>query len=113
MLNNSIPAFKAMLTPFSDHINNSYPVEVAHSTQYAPDLYTWWKAYHLVGAVATVDSQLGSWLLDEKALSTPLSELAQALQTAYPKVVLPENLVSGLGVCNAKPPGGLGLMISA
>ena len=60
-----------------------------------------------------IDSQLGSRLLDEKALSLPLSSLAEGLSTAYPDFVLLGNLVSGPGVWNAKPAGGLGSMTPA
>ena len=113
ILNSSIPAFEAIFDPFLNHINNSFAVETTHSTHYAPNLYNWWKVYYPAGAVAMVDSQLGSRLLDENALSTPLPELANALQTAYPKLVLLGNLVSGPGVWNAKPAGGLGSMTPA
>ncbi len=69
--------------------------------------------YYPAGAVATIDAQLGSRLLDEKALSTPLPELADALRVAYLNLVLLGNLVSGPGVGNAKLAGGLGSMTPA
>ena len=112
-LNSSTPTFEAVFAPFLDHINNSVAVDVAHCTQFAPNLFDWWKVYYSAGAVATVDAQLGSRLLDEKALSTPLPELAEALRTPYPNLVLLGNLVSGPGVWNAKPAGGLGSMTPA
>ena len=63
--------------------------------------------------VATNHAQLGSRLLDEKALPKPLPELAEALRTAYPNLFLLGNLVSGPGVGNAKPPSELGSMTPA
>ena len=113
ILNSSIQAFDAIFVPFLSHLNASFPIEVAYSTQFAPNLYDWWKVYYPAGAVATIDAQLGSRLLDERSLSTPLPELAKALRTAYPNLVLLGNLVSGLGVWNAKPLGGLGSMTTA
>lgn len=73
-------------------------------------MYEWWQVQIPPGAVATVDSSLGSRLLGESALSLPLAELAEGLSTAYPGLVLLRNLVSGPGVWNAKPAGGLGSM---
>ena len=113
ILNSSIQAFDAIFAPFLNHLNTSFPVQVAYSTQFAPNLYDWWKVYYPAGAVATIDSMLGSRLLDEKSLSAPLPELTVALRTAYPKLVLLGNLVSGPGVWNANPPGGLGSMTTA
>ncbi len=113
ILNSSVPTFEAIFAPSLDHINTSFAVDVTHSTQYVPNLYNWWKVYYPAGAVATIDAQLGSRLLDENALSTPLPEVAGALRTAYPNLVLLGNLVSGPGVWNAKPPGGLGSMTPA
>ena len=110
ILNTSIPAFDAIFNPVLNHITASYPVDVAHSTQFAPNFYEWWKVTYPPGPVAIIDSQLGSRLLDEKALSLPLSSLAEGLSTAYPDLVLLGNLVSGPGVWNAKPAGGLGFM---
>ena len=113
ILNSSIPALEANSAPFLDHMNNSYLVEVADSTQFAPNLNIWSKLCYPASVVATVDSLLGSRLLDKNVLSAPLPKLAQALQTAYPKLVLPGILVSSLGVWNAKPPVGLGSMTPA
>ena len=113
ILNGSIADFEAIFAPLLNDIKSSFPVEVAHSTQFAPNLYSWWKVFYAASPVAMSDAQLGSRLLDEKALSTPLPELAEALHTAYPNLVLLGNLVSGLGVWNAKPPGGLGSMTPA
>ena len=113
ILNSSIQTFDIIFAPFMNHLNASFPVEVAYSTQLTPNLYDWWKVYHPASAVATIDAQLESRLLCERSLSTPLPELAKALRTAYPNSVLLGNLVSGPGVWNAKPPGGLGSMTTA
>ncbi len=113
ILNTSIQAFDALFNPFLNDIAALFPIEVAHSTQFAPNVYDWWKVYSPPGAVATIDAQLSSRLLDEKALSLPLPSLAESLRTAYPDLVLLGNLVSGPGVWHAKPPGGLGSMTPA
>ena len=113
ILNSSIAALDAILVPFLDEINTTFAVEVTHSTEFAPNVYDWWKVYYPPGAVAMSDGQLGSRLLDENALSVPLPQLAEALRTAYPDLVLLGNLVAGPGVWNAKPPGGLGSMTPA
>lgn len=65
------------------------------------------------GTAGPPDVQLGSLLLDEKVLSTDLPSLASSLRAAYPDLVLLGNLVVGLGVWNAMPPGGLGAMTPA
>ena len=113
ILNTTIPCLDAIFNPVLNHTAASFPVEVTHSTQFVTNLYDWWKVYYPPGVVATVDAQLGSRLLDEKALSLPLPSLAEGLRTAYPSLILLGNLVSGPGVWNAKPPGGLGSMTPA
>ena len=113
MLNSSIPALEAIFTPSLNYINNSITVEASHSTDFAPNIYESWKVYCPAGAVTMTDTQLGSRLLDEKALATPLPELANGFQTAYPKLVLLGNLVSDPVIWNSKPAGGLGLMTPA
>ncbi|KAI9706663.1 MAG: hypothetical protein M1836_003672 [Candelina mexicana] len=113
ILNSSIEAMDTIFNPVLDHIKDSYPVDVAHATQLVPNLYEWWKVTYPAGAVAMIDSQLGSRLLDEKSLSVPLPALAKALRSAYSDLVLIANLVIGPGVWDAKPSGGLGSMTPA
>lgn len=113
ILNTSVAALDGILNPVLNHTSASFPVDVVHATQFVPNLYEWRKVQYPPGPVAFVDVLLGSRLLDEKALSAPLPSLAENLRTAYPKLALLGNLVSGLGVWNAKPPGGLGSMTPA
>lgn len=114
ILNATTEQVDAVLHPVLMNISDMFAVGVAYATtQLEPSLYDWWKTAYPAGAVATSDSQLGSRLLDEEALSVPLPALAKALQTAYPDLVLLGNLVSGPGVWNAQPPGGLGSMTPA
>lgn len=112
VLNASKPDFDALLGPVLDHIKSTYPVNVTRSSSYESSFYDWWKVYSLPGAVAT-ESQIGSRLLDEKALSKPLDEIADNLAAAYPDLITICNLVSGPGMWNLKPPGGLGSMTPA
>ncbi|KAL9592325.1 MAG: hypothetical protein Q9179_006826, partial [Wetmoreana sp. 5 TL-2023] len=112
ILNTTTSAFNAIMDPVLDHIRDTYPVNVTRSTDYAPNFYDWWKIYSPPGAVGT-ESQIGSRLLDERALSAPLDRIAAYLAAAYPDLVLLCNLVSGPGMWNAKPPGGLGSMTPA
>ena len=113
ILLNSIPStLSSIFSPVLDHISQSYSVNVSFSFQEAPNFYEWKKHYYPAGAVGT-DAILGNRLLDEKALSKPLPALASALRVAYPTVGLLFNLVSGPGVWNATPPGGLGSMAPA
>ena len=58
ILNSSISALEAIFGPFLDHMNNSYPVEVAHSAQYAPNSQGWWGLSYSAGTVVTVNPQL-------------------------------------------------------
>lgn len=113
ILNSTITTLDAVFTPVLNDIRRMFDVGVKYSNQFVPDMYQWWKITYPPGAVATVDVQLGSRLLDEAALSVPLPTLANALQTSYPDLVLLGNLVSGPGVWNAQPPGGLGSMTPA
>lgn len=113
ILNDSIAALDSVFNPVLDDISASYPVTVTHRRQLAPSLYEFWKEHFPAAPVAMSDGHLGSRLLDEKALSEPLPVLAASLQGAYPDLVLLGNLVSGLGVWHAKPPGGLGSMTPA
>ncbi|KAI9775942.1 MAG: hypothetical protein M1835_005659 [Candelina submexicana] len=113
ILNSSIEAMDIVFDPVLDHIKDSYPVDVAHATQLVLNLYEWWKVTYPAAAVAMIDSQLGSRLLDEKSLSVSLPALAKALRSAYPNLVLIANLVIGPGVWDAKPSGGLGSMTPA
>ncbi|KAL8895045.1 MAG: hypothetical protein Q9207_008319, partial [Kuettlingeria erythrocarpa] len=106
ILNASKADFDAILDPVLDHIQATYPVNVTRSSRYEPSFYDWWKVYSPPGAVGT-ESQLGNRLLDEKALSLPLDSVAQNLQAAYPDLAFICNLVSGPGMWNAKPPGGV------
>ncbi|KAI9715287.1 MAG: hypothetical protein M1812_006098 [Candelaria pacifica] len=112
ILNSSVEAMDATLNPVLDVTKDSFLVNVAHSTQLVPNLYDWWKVVYPAGAVNT-DSVLGSRLLDEKSLSVPLPDLAKALRSSYPNLVLLGNLVIGPGVWDAKPSGGLGSMTPA
>ena len=71
-----------------------------------PDFYSWFKDNNgpLDGGF---DSLVGSWLLDEKALTGNLTALKEAIKTFTP----PDSssapyLVSGRGVWNAVPRGG-------
>ena len=111
ILNISTSALDAIFDPVLNHLSTEFPVKVTSSTQYAPNFYEWWKTYYPAGPVATIDSIIGNRLLDEKALSSPT--LADDLRAAYPTVGLLFNLVSGPGVWNAKPSGGLGSMTPA
>ena len=113
ILNASIPAFNAVFSPILNNLSTSYSVDVTNQTQYAPTFYEYWKAEYPDSPVAFADFQLGGRLLDEKALSTPLPSLAENLRAAFGGVALIFNLVSGPGVWNAKPPGGLGAMTPA
>ena len=111
ILNNSISALDAIFDPVLSHLSASFPVKVTSSTQYSPNFHEWWKTYYPAGPVATIDSMLGNRLLDKKALSSPT--LAADLRAAYPTVGLLFNLLSGHGVWDAKPAGGLGSMTPA
>ena len=82
ILNATIPAFDAVLNPVLNHIETTYTVEVTHTTYCARNMYEWWQVQFPPGAVAMVDSLLGSRLLDERALSSSLAELAEGLSTA-------------------------------
>lgn len=113
ILNSTTTAFDDVFTPILDHISATYAVIITHATHFAPSMYEWWSVQYPPGPVATIDSALGSRLLDEKALSTPLTQLAGALSDAYPGLLLLGNLVTGPGVWNAKPAGGLGSMTPA
>ena len=114
ILNSSIAAFDAVFTPVLNHTSASYPVKAAHTTQFWSSYYDWWKVYSSPGLVALLDSQIGSRFLDEKALSTPISSLAESLRAAYnPLSVMIANLVSYPGVGTVKPPGGRGSMTPA
>lgn len=112
ILNATKADFDAILDPVLDHIQANYPTNVTRSSRYTPNFYDWWKVYSPPGAVGT-ESQLGNRLLDEKALSLPLQEIADYLAAAYPDLVLLYNLVSGPGMWDAKPPGGVGSMTPA
>ena len=111
ILNSTIAMLDAIFMPVLDHLAASFTVETTSSTQYAPNFYEWWKTYYPASPVATIDSMLGNRLLDAKALSSPT--LVDDLRAAYPTVGLLFNLVSGPGVWNAEPPGGLGSMTPA
>ena len=114
ILNVGIPAFDKIFNPVLDHLSTTYNVRVTASTQSAPNFYNWWRTYYPGEPVGYIDTILGGRLLDEKSLSTPLPTLAQALSSAYPSPgYLMFNLVSGPGVWNAKPPGGVGSMVPA
>lgn len=113
ILNATIESFDAVFTPLLTNLSAKYQLEVTHTTTFAPSMYEWWQVQYPPGAVALTDSALGSRLLDEKALSLPLPQLAERLSTAYPGLVLLGNLVSGPGVWNAAPAGGLGSMTPA
>ena len=113
ILNASVTDFDGIFNPILAHMSNVYPVVVSHNTTFVPSLYEWWKVQYPAGAVAATDARLGSRLLDEMALSQPLDTLADGLSKAYPGLVLLGNLVSGPGVWNAQPPGGLGSMTPA
>ncbi|KAI4254242.1 MAG: hypothetical protein LQ352_003196 [Teloschistes flavicans] len=112
ILNTSVSDFNAIVDPVLNHIQATYPVKVTRSARYEPSFYDWWKVYSPAGAVAT-ESQLGNRLMDERALSQPLDTIASSLADAYQNLVLISNLVSGPGMWNANPPGGLGLMTPA
>ncbi|KAI4203692.1 MAG: hypothetical protein LQ350_001693 [Teloschistes chrysophthalmus] len=112
ILNTSVPSFNAIVDPVLNHIQATYPVTVTRSARYEPSFYDWWKVYSPAGAVAT-ESQLGNRLVDEKALSQPLDKIASSLAAAYQNLVMISNLVSGPGMWNAQPPGGIGSMTPA
>ena len=112
ILNTNTSAFNALLDLVLDHIQATYPINVTRTSRYVPNYYDWWKATYPPGAVGT-ESQLGSRLLDKKALSIPVNEIAPNLAAAYGDLVILANLVSGPGVWNAKPAGGLGSMTPA
>lgn len=114
MLDTTPEVFDNIFIPVLRNISYSFQVGVRYRTaQQEPNIYDWWKAAYPAAQLAPVDSQLGSRLLDEDALSLPLPILANALQTAYPNLVLLGNLVIGPGVWNAQPAGGLGSMTGA
>ncbi|KAL8692115.1 MAG: hypothetical protein Q9218_002783 [Villophora microphyllina] len=112
ILNTSLSDFNAIVNPVLDHIQANYPVNITRSARYELSFYDWWKVYSPPGAVAT-ESQLGSRLMDEKALSLPLNTIVSNLAAAYPDLVLIFNLVSGPGMWDAKPAGGMGSMTPA
>ncbi|KAL8776126.1 MAG: hypothetical protein Q9213_008381, partial [Squamulea squamosa] len=109
ILTTSVPAFNAIMDPVLDDIKARYPVNVTRSSRYFSSFYDWWKVYSPPGAVA-FDSQIGNRFIDEKALSIPLQKIADYLKEAYGDLILIANLVSGPGMWNAKPAGGLGAM---
>lgn len=114
MLNTPPEAFDNILDPVLRNISYNFQVGVRYRfAQNEPNIYDWWKVAYPAAQLAPVDSQLGSRLLDEDALSLPLPTLANSLQTAYPNLVLLGNLVIGPGVWNAQPAGGLGSMTEA
>lgn len=108
----STSALDALVDPVLDHIQTTYPVNITRSSRYVPDFYDWWKVVYPPGAVGT-ESLLGNRLLDEKALSLPVPMIAENLAAAYPDLIFLGNLVSGPGVWNAEPAGGLGAMTPA
>ncbi|KAL8748997.1 MAG: hypothetical protein Q9184_006983 [Pyrenodesmia sp. 2 TL-2023] len=112
ILNATKADFDAILDPVLDHIQANYPTNVTRSSRYTPSFYEWWKSYSPPGAVGPA-SQLGNRRLEEKALSLPLQEIADNLAAAYTDLVLICNLVSGPGMWDRKPPGGVGSMTPA
>ncbi|KAL8812484.1 MAG: hypothetical protein Q9223_007279 [Gallowayella weberi] len=112
ILNASTSAFNAIMDPVLDHLEATYPVKVTRSSRYFSNFYDWWKVYSLPGAV-TGDDQIGNRLVDEKALSMPLPKIAGYLKEAYGGLVMIANLVTGPGLWNANPTGGLGAMTPA
>lgn len=113
ILNASVASLDKVLNPVLNNISSSYSVTVTHTSNFASNLYDWWKIYYPAAPVATSDGRLGSRLLDEKTLAKPLTFLAKSLRMAYPDLVLLGNLISGPGVWHANPPGGLGAMTPA
>ena len=113
LLNATSPDINAVLDPVLNRISTTFEVSLTHWTRSVSNYYEWWKVQYLPGAVGTLDVRLGSRLLDEPALSSPLSLLAERLRTAYPGLVMLGNLVVGPGVWSAKPSGGLGSMTPA
>lgn len=112
ILNTSISAFNAIMDPVLDHIKDTYPVKVTRSSRHFAKFYDWWKVYSPPGGAA-IDDQLGNRLMDEKSLSIPLPKIANFLKEAYGDLIMISNLVSGPGMWNAKPAGGLGAMSPA
>ena len=113
LLNATSPDINAVLDPVLNRISTTFEVNLTHWTRSVSNYYEWWKVQYLPGAVGTLDVRLGSRLLDEPALSGPLSLLAERLRTAYPGLVMLGNLVVGPGVWSAKSSGGLGSMTPA
>lgn len=112
ILNTSVSSFNAIMDPVLDHIQATYPVNITRSSRYFPNFYDWWKVYSPPGAAAA-DDQIANRLIDEKALSIPLTKIADYLKVAYGDLIMISNLVSGPGTWNARPAGGLGAMSPA
>jgi hypothetical protein len=92
--------FNSSIAPYADE----FQMTVIPATY--PDFYAWFKDNNgpLDGGF---DGIVGSWLLDEKALTSDLGELKDAIKTFTPEgSTSAPFLVSGKGVWDAVPRGG-------
>ena len=101
------------INPVLQNVSQTYPVVIRNNTHTAPNYYDFLQAYYPAAPTAKYNAALGSRLLDAKALQAPIETVAKALKTAFPQLVLLGNFVSGPGVWNARPAGGIGSMTPA
>ena len=100
--------------PINEHINATWPGwQAAYYLEYHPSFLSWWTAHHDADDQAGLDLLVGSWLLDKKALTADLEELASALRTFAGAGAAMAHLVAGKGVADAQPAGGSNAILPA
>jgi hypothetical protein len=112
ILNSSEATVRTTLKPLVSTLHNTTGLSVSLQIFDVPNFYDWWSTNVPPGTVGT-NVLLGSRLLDTSSLSQNVSFIAKKLEESFNGFALLGHLVSGPGVANAQPPGGLGSMTPA
>ena len=112
MLNVSANVVEETVAPLVEILRDTAGVKFSSFTTAAPDFYTWWSTNVSSGAVGS-NVRLGSRLLDITSLGQNKSFIAEKLEGSFNGIILLGHLISGPGVWNARPPGGVGSMTLA
>lgn len=112
ILNSSEAIVETTLKPLISTLQDLPGLSVSLKTFGVSNFYEWWSTNVRPGAAGT-NVRLGSRLLDAPSLGHNVSFIAKKLEDSFNGFALLGHLISGPGVANVQPPGGVGAMTPA